>query len=108
MWPDGCHVVVHTFMSEGNSSFFTRPVAAAMFPIAPVVLSATVESHTNSMYSHTHTHTGNMIPTDSADEKHAHDLSPLYLLAHNYHLHFAPATHKPSLFTSMNYQLDVF
>ena len=36
----GCNGV-HTFMSVGNSSFFTKPVAATMFPMAPVVFSAT-------------------------------------------------------------------
>lgn len=39
-------VDARTFMSAGNSSFFTRPVAATMFPIAPVVFSATVCKHT--------------------------------------------------------------
>lgn len=51
---DGVCNGVHTFMSAGNSSFFTRPVAAAMFPMAPVVFSATAETHTNIMYTHTH------------------------------------------------------
>lgn len=46
---------VRTFMSVGNSSFFPRPVAATMFPTAPVVLSATAETHTHTQ-SCTHTH----------------------------------------------------
>lgn len=41
---------MHTFMSAGNSSFFTRPVAATMFPIAPVVFSATACKHTHKIH----------------------------------------------------------
>lgn len=51
---------VRTFMSVGNSSFFTRPVAATMFPIAPVVFSATAGTHKH------HVHTCNIISADSA------------------------------------------
>lgn len=40
---DGDFKGVHTFMSVGNSSFFTSPVAATIFPMAPVVFSATTE-----------------------------------------------------------------
>lgn len=81
-------------MSVGNSSFFTRPVAAAMFPIAPVVFSATVKSHITKYIIHTHTQAQcNITSSDSADKLSVHMIfSPLsqVIVEHNDHSHLAP------------------
>lgn len=96
----GCNGV-HTFMSVGNSSFFTRPVAAAMFPMAPVVFSATAETHNHHIYTNTYVHTCNVISVDSADRLKACMLA-LFRFSIDYCSEW-PLTHPPPSPLSMCY-----